>query len=133
LTPALIRAALVGLSLLVVGWLVLSFRAVELEAEGAAVLRSAQTGTVAPAEVARARSAFNRARRFSADEAPLVNESLLLATVGRRSDAARLARRVVAEEPDNLEGAIVLYLATHNPRALRRVGVLNPWAAEALR
>lgn len=144
MTSAVARAALVAIALVVGAWLVLGIRAVELESEGRVVLRQAQSGPITPGEVSRGRELLRRARRFSADKGPMVNESLLLATAGRGEEAAALAERVLADEPENLEGWIVLYLAlrdsTQTPhgqvraaRALRMVRALNPWAERALR
>jgi hypothetical protein len=144
MASALIRCALVATALVAGAWLVIGVRAVELESEGREVLREAQSGPVTPEEVSRGQELLRRAQRFSADKGPLVNESLLLATVGRSEEAASIAERVVADEPENLEGWIVLYLASRDlretpsereraARALRMVRALNPWAADALR
>jgi hypothetical protein len=144
MAPALIRCALVATALVAGAWLVLGVRAFELESDGREVLRQAQSGPITPDEVSRGQDLLRRARRFSADKGPLVNESLLLATAGRSGEAASIAERVLSDEPDNLEGWIVLYLASRDmreapgereraARALRMVRALNPWAADALR
>jgi hypothetical protein len=141
MTSAVTRFALVAIALVAGAWLALGMRAVELESDGRAVLRQAQAGPITPGEVSRGQDLFRRARRFSADKGPLVNESLLLATAGRSEEAAAVAERVVGDEPDNLEAWIVLHLATRGApgqrkraaRALRMVRVLNPSAARGLR
>jgi hypothetical protein len=144
MASAFSRCALAAIALVAAAWLALGVRAVELESEGRAVLRQAQSGPITPEELSRGRDLLRRAGRFSADKGPLVNESLLLATAGRREKAAAIAERVVEDEPGNLEGWIVLYLATHDSReaprapergarALRMVRALNPLAADALR
>jgi hypothetical protein len=134
---ALVRTALVAVALFVAAWLVLSLRAVELGSEGRAVLDEAVTGELAPDEVRHGRSLLQRARRFNADKAPLIDESVLLREAGRREEAAALVEQAVADEPDNVDGWIILAGVTDDPRraaeARRKVRELNPRAAEVLR
>jgi hypothetical protein len=135
--PSLIRAALVVLAVLVGAWLALGLRAVELEEDGNATLERARAGPVPIEEVRRARRDLQRARRFSSDLAPLVDEGNLLAAVGRAEEAARIAARATTEEPENLEGWLLAYrVAPDRARAqaaLRRIGGLNPLVPDDLR
>jgi hypothetical protein len=130
------RCALVAIALLSGAWFVISFRAVELESDAKEVLSRARNGSIGVGQVRHAQALLSRARWLNADMSPLVNESVLLLEVGRRTDAAAIAERVVAEEPSNLDGWGLLYLVSGNQRsagqALRRVRALNPLAADAL-
>jgi hypothetical protein len=140
------RCAVVAVALVAGAWLVLSFRAVELEADGRAILERAQRGTIPPDAVRRGQSFFQRAGRFNADQSPLFYESVLLFQTGRYEDAAAAAEQLVADEPDNVDGWIILHGAASGPagaaregdpkraaEALRRVSALNPLAANWLR
>jgi len=133
----LTRCALVAVALFAGAWLVLSIRAVAFDLEGREVLADAQRGELAPGEAMRGRSLLRRARRFNADNAPLITESFLLRETGQSEVAAKLAEQAVANEPDNADGWIVLSGVTDNPRraahALRMVRALNPLAADVLR
>jgi hypothetical protein len=145
-SSALIRCGIAAIALLIGAWLVLSFRAVELEADGRTIFEQGQRGPIQPGEVRRAQSFFDRAGRFSADKSPLVYEGFLLFDAGRYGEAAAAAEQLVADEPDNIDGWIVLYLAARGPEgssrerdpgraaeALRMVRALNPLAASTLR
>lgn len=137
MASVLTRCALVAVALFAGTWLVLSIRAVAFDSEGREVLADAQRGELAPGEAMRGRSLLQRARRFNADNAPLITESFLLRETGRREEAAEVAEQAVANEPDNADGWIVLSSVTDNPRraaqALRMVRALNPLAADVLR
>jgi hypothetical protein len=135
----LTRCALVAVALLAGAWLVLGVRSLDLQSDGRAVLTRAQSGTVPADEVRRAQSQFERARRLNADKTPLLDEAFLLSATGRRPEGIAVAQRLVEEEPDNVDGWIVVYLGSlelgHSQRAaeaLRRVRALNPLADEAL-
>ncbi|HEY6775790.1 MAG TPA: hypothetical protein VI122_04705 [Thermoleophilaceae bacterium] len=141
---ALLRIALVAVALLAGAWIVLSLRSVELESDGRAVLAKAQRGPITASELSRGRSLLQRAGRFSADQGPRIVEGVLLDSAHRPEEAAATAERVVEDEPDNVDGWIVLYLAlSHRERrprdtgraaeALRMVRSLNPLAEEVLR
>jgi hypothetical protein len=130
---------LAGVALLVLAWLALSLRAFHQEAEGREVLDHAQLGHIGDAEVSRGLDALRRARSFNADAEPLLAEVQLLVAAGRDREAAAVAKRLVAQEPDDLEGWIALSLAatvTHDralrARALREVKRLNPQLGERL-
>jgi tetratricopeptide (TPR) repeat protein len=83
--------------------------------------------------------ALRSARFLSADKTPLMNEGLLLYATGRRAEGIAAERRLVAQEPDNLDAwlALVYMYSTSRDtkeaaRALRRVRTLNPLAQERL-
>jgi hypothetical protein len=138
-TSTVTRCALVVIALLAGAWLVLGIRSVGLEEDGRAVLARAQGGKASPDEVRRGLSSLRRARRFSADKSPLLDEAFLLSAVGRSREGIDVAERLVAEEPDNIDGWIVVYLGSRElndperaAQAMRRVRALNPLAAAAL-
>jgi predicted Zn-dependent protease len=134
---ALSRCALVVLALVVAAWLVLSYRAVELEDEGKAALSEAVGGDIAPAEITHGRDALERARRLNADKSPRLTEASLLMAAKRPDEAVVAAKRVLASEPDNVDAWIILHGAAQEAgdgkratRALRRLRDLNPIAAD---
>jgi hypothetical protein len=134
---SLIRSGLVVAALLAGAWLVFSYHAVMLQEEGEAVLDRAGRVPVQPAEVERAQDAFRGARWLSADQEPLVDEGLLMATAGRTAEAGDLAELATQREPENSR-AWFLALASapdreHAERARRRLRELNPWWASLLR
>jgi hypothetical protein len=131
---------LIAVAFLVVAWLGLSLRATRLEAEGRDVVDRAQRGEITRAEVEQGLDDLRRARRFNADKDVLLAEVALLTEAGRADAAAALAERVVADEPDNLDAWVFLYLGAvltrddaRRARALRAVASLNPQLAERLR
>jgi tetratricopeptide (TPR) repeat protein len=139
MAAVLTRCALVAVALLAGAWLVLGVRALELQSDGREVLARAQSGTVAADEVRHAQSLFQRARRLNADKTPLLDEAFLLSATGRRPEGISVAERLVEEEPDNVDGWIVVYLGSRQlgdsqraAQALDRVRALNPLADEAL-
>jgi hypothetical protein len=139
-THALHRLALVAVALVAVAWLGLSLRAARLEAEGRELVEAGQRQPLAPAEVREGLDILRRSQRFNEDAVPRLSEAALLAGAGRHDEAIAAAERVVADEPDNLEGWVVLYLgaaATDNQslatRALRAISRLNPQLAERVR
>lgn len=136
----LLRSALVALALLVVAWLALALRATRLEAEGREVVDRAQRGDISDAEVNAGLDTLRRARRFNEDNEPRLAEAALLADAGRLAAATAVAERVVDDEPENLEGWVVLYLGAaatgdmqRSARALRTLITLNPQLAERVR
>jgi hypothetical protein len=137
LSTPVARCTLALIALLVAAWLVLGFRAVELEADGQLVFERVARGSVSADEVRRARDKLRDARRFSVDKSPLIAEGVLLASVGRPSEARELVRRVVADEPENLEAWRLMYVLAPSLRsarqARRRVNELNPYAGRDLR
>jgi cytochrome c-type biogenesis protein CcmH/NrfG len=136
----LYRFALVAVALVAVAWLGLSLRATRLEADGQELVQAGQRQPLGPAEVSEGLDILRRAQRFNEDSAPRLAEAALLAGAGRHDEAIAAAERVVEDEPDNLEGWVVLYLggaATENrslaTRALRAISRLNPQLAERIR
>ena len=70
----------------------------------------------------------------------LLIEARLLALRGRGQEAIDLGRRIVRDEPNNLDGWVLLYLSSAFTAdeeaaqlALRRVDELNPQLADRLR
>jgi predicted Zn-dependent protease len=125
------------LALVVAAWLVLSYRAVELEDEGKAALSEAVAGDIAPAEIRPGRDALQSARRFNADRSPRLVEASLLLAARQPDEAVDAANRVLASEPDNVDAWIILHGAAREAgdgkratRALRRLRALNPVAAD---
>jgi hypothetical protein len=136
---AVIRSALVVVALVAGAWLVLSFRAVELEGDADAVFARAQRGEATPADVRHGHDLLRSARLLSADKSPLLAEGLLLFAGGRHDDGLAIAKRVVADEPENLGAWLalhVMYSRTHDAKgaahAARKVSALNPLAGDAL-
>jgi hypothetical protein len=124
----------------VVAWLVLSLLASRLEDEGREVVERAQQGPVSKADVTAGLAALRRARRFNMDSDARIAEAALLAGAGRGKEAIAVGERVVADEPDNLDAWVLVYLsaalASDQPRAaraLRRLDALNPQLADRLR
>jgi hypothetical protein len=118
----------------------LGVRALELESDARTVRSSQQSGPLTPDEVRDAQNSLRRARLLSVDKAPLMNEGVMLFVSGRRKEGLEVARRVVAEEPDNLDAWIALYYmysTSNDPKraaaTARRVRALNPLAGDRLR
>lgn len=130
---------LVVVALLVAAWLVIGYRASRLESDASATLERARDGKVSRESVEDARTVLEDARLLSADQAPRVTEGFLLAATGRPREAIAVGRRVVADEPENLEAWSLLYLVSHGlddrqaDAAIRKVRALNPYVAEDLR
>jgi predicted Zn-dependent protease len=136
---ALIRWGLVALALAAGAWLVLGYRAVELEADATTVSPGATRTDLSPEEASDALYSLRRARKLSADNRPLLNEGLLLFAMGRREEGLGVVERVVAEEPENIDGWLSLYylnLAKGNreaaAEAAAEVQALNPLAGDEL-
>jgi hypothetical protein len=125
-----IRAALLVVALCVGAWLANGFRALDLEADGLAATQRAQQDRLGAAERSEAREAFRDARRFSADQGPLLGEGFLLSATGRREAAYRAARRVTRAEPENAQAWFLARLTAPDRRradeAGSRLEELNP-------
>jgi hypothetical protein len=139
-SSALIRCALVALAIVAGAWLVVGYRAVDLEAEAGTVPSLDGNTSLSPAELEHARSALRDARLLSVDKEPLLNEGLLLFATGRREEGLAIAEGVVAEEPNYVEGWTALYYmrslagdGKRAARAARKVQARNPLAGDALR
>jgi hypothetical protein len=133
------RCALVLIALAVVAWLALSIRALDLDAQGRAIVDRVRSGKISAAELERGRAAFQGARRFNADRTPLIHEAFLLMIVGRRREALALTEHIVADEPDNRDGWTFVYLAAQaagdratEARAVRAVRALDPQNAPVI-
>jgi hypothetical protein len=131
---------LVVVALLAIAWLALGLRASRLEAQGRDLVERAQGSKPSPAEVAEGLDVLRRARRFNADQEPRIAEVALLTEAGRNAEATALARRIIHDEPDNIDGWVVLYLGAvlagddaRRDRALRALDDLNPQLAERLK
>jgi hypothetical protein len=136
---ALIRCALVATALLAGAWLVLGFRASELEADADTVIAKAQFGEATADEVQHGQGLLGRARLLSVDNAPLLSEGLLLFAHGQREEGLAIVEDVVEREPANLGGWIALYSLYSTNRepkraakAARMARALNPLAGDAL-
>jgi hypothetical protein len=132
----LIRGAVVLFAVVVAAWLAVSYRDAELQQRGRAVELHAQEKSLSRAEVRRGRDLLHRSRRLRADITPLISEAGLLINVGRKKEAAAIARRITGMEPDNVDAWYVAYGTAPTPRksrqALDQIRRLNPWAADAL-
>jgi hypothetical protein len=136
-TNTVIRCALAAVALLAGAWLVLSLRAIELEAEGSAIVEQGRSRTLTPDEFERGQSALRRARRLNADNAPLLQEGLLLGHRRRFEQWLALAGRATADEPENFDVWYYTYLAAiaagdpeRATQAFRKMRALNPLAAQ---
>jgi hypothetical protein len=130
---ALSRIALVVIALLAGAWLGLGVRALDLESE-------AKHSGSKPAEVQSDLSSLRSARFLSVDKEPLLNEGLLLFGVGRREEGLAIGKRVVSEEPKNLDAWLALYYmywTSRDPKraagVARNVRTLNPLAGDRLK
>jgi tetratricopeptide (TPR) repeat protein len=132
---AAVRVAMTAFAALAVAWLAVGLYAVELQADGDAVIAKARSGNASPAEVEQARDSFERAGDLTAGTRSRVQEAVLLVLTGRTREAAAVAEEALRDEPDNLEGWGVLYEATRErdparaAEALRRAQELNPHVA----
>jgi hypothetical protein len=134
------RSLLAAVALVAVAWLALSLRAIRLEADGRELVEAGQRAPLRPSQLSEGLDTLRRAQRFSEDSEPRLAEAALLAGAGRHDDAIGVAQRVVNDEPENLEGWVVLYLGAAvtddralAARALRAVERLNPQLAERIK
>jgi hypothetical protein len=132
-----VRAAILALALLAVGWLLLSLRALDSQADAEAIVERGNDRPLTPAEVRRGRDLLERARRLRADKGPVLTEVQLLLRARRRAEAAAVAREATDAEPESFEAwLLALSAAPDRPswlRARRQVLRLNPWAGVLLR
>jgi hypothetical protein len=136
---ALIRCGVVAIAVVAGTWLVLGYRALELEADADTAIARAQSGDAKREDVREGRRLLHRARLLSVDSAPLLSEALLLFGYGRRDEGLAIAQEVVADEPENLGGWLALHVmystlrdARRLTEAARRVRALNPLAGDVL-
>jgi hypothetical protein len=133
---ALVRIVLVVLALCVGGWLAVGYRAIDLEEKAEDAVTASQHRPLAPVEGREAFEALDDARFLNADQAPNLIEGNLLLLTGNRPKAVEFAREITADEPENVSGWFLAYLAETGAAkraAIRRVSELDPWAGEALR
>jgi hypothetical protein len=125
----------VVLAALVVAWCAASYRAVGVEEDANALVSRAAFEDVSRAEMERAREDLQSASRFNADGTARILEGALLFASDRTVEAAAVARRATAEEPDNVEAWLLTYAVAPDgaakQEAKREVRRLNPWAADA--
>jgi hypothetical protein len=130
-TTLAVRAALVGLAVLVLAWLALGLRAVRLEDQAQATIDRAREGPVSDADFRGAQENLREAGDFSPDQGPLLKYGQLLAAVGKRREADFVARAVTVDEPDNLQAWYLAWVADPNPasrkHALAELMRLNPF------
>jgi hypothetical protein len=84
-----------------------------LESEGRA-FRPSPSHPVTPAQVKRALSEFDRARRNNPDTRPEVEEATILIFLGRNAKAAAMLGQVVHKEPRNAQAWGLLSQATRS-------------------
>jgi hypothetical protein len=136
---AVTRCTLAVVALAAGAWLVLSFRAVELEQDAGAAFARAQRGEATRDDIRHGDSLLRRARLLNADTSPLLAEGLLLFAGGRRHEGLATAERVVTREPENVGAWLalhVMYSRTGDAKgvgaARREVRALNPLAGDVL-
>jgi hypothetical protein len=131
-----VRAALVGLAVVAMAWLVFGLRAVRLEDEADAVIDKARAGPVSEAEVRKARDRLREAGEFSPDMTPMIKVGQLLQAQGRDLEAALVARAAAIEEPDSLRAWFLAWEAhpdgKRKEEALDELRRLNPYIDVAL-
>jgi hypothetical protein len=131
-----VRGGLVVIAVLAVAWLAFGLRAVRLEDQAQATVDRARAGPVSAEDVRRARDKLQEAKRFSADQGPVIQEAALLEAAGDDPAAALIARVVTLREPDNLQAWFIAWSADKNPetkeQALDQLRRLNPYIEVAI-
>ncbi|MEA2419186.1 MAG: hypothetical protein QOE60_1392 [Thermoleophilaceae bacterium] len=133
---ALVRTVLVAVALCAAAWLVLGYRAVQLEQNAQETVTAIQHGKVTPARARQALDDLDSARFLNADPAPDLIEGNLRLFYSGHAQASAIARKVTAKEPENVSGWFLAYLSETGParrEAVRRIRHLDPWAGENLR
>jgi hypothetical protein len=124
------RVALLVGALCALAWFAHGFRALDLQSEAAVATHRAQESELSPSDLRRALRKLEDARSFNADQDPLLREGFLLAASQRRERAYRVARRLIAAEPENAEAWFLARLAApdrrHADYATRQLELLNP-------
>jgi hypothetical protein len=127
---------LVVLALAVVGWFAVGYRNDRLTTDGERALAAAHNPPIPPELGRKGLKDLHDAQFLNADENRRVDEGELSLFLGKRAEAAAIAREVTAEEPDNVRGWFLAYLAEHGAatrKARDEVRRLDPWAGDALR
>jgi hypothetical protein len=127
-----IRGALVVLALLVGVWLAFGVQSVRLQDQADGVLARAQKGPVPSTEVKVALDDYDKARRLSPDDTPLLQKGRLLLATGDVPAARKIALHAVADEPDSLQAWLYAYAAFDKDQLGRKTAKaeilrLNPW------
>jgi Flp pilus assembly protein TadD len=104
------RAVLLVIALAAAGWLAAAYPGARDEARAKALLAGAGPRPT-PAERERALALLRGARRARPDGAVVLREATLLITGGRRPEAARELRRLLAIEPESVTAWTLLGLA----------------------
>jgi hypothetical protein len=135
----LIRSGLVAMAVAVGGWLAVSIHNLDLQSRGVALTKRIQHHQAPASEAQQGLDDLRDARRLSADELPRLNTVSLLLASGRPREATAVADAIVADEPDNVAGWILVDAAaraTHDTGraqfAFRRIRQLNPLIAGAV-
>ena len=133
-----VRGGLIALSLLVLTWLALSYRAVGLKEDGDAAFGrlKRERGRVPAADVRRAQDDLRRAMRFGVSTDLLIDEGFLVAAAGKTDQAARIAAEATSDEPENLQAWFLSYIVARDEgaksRVRLRVAELHPLAPDEL-
>jgi hypothetical protein len=133
---ALLRSVLIVVALGVAAWLVVGYRALQLEENAQGAVTDIQHGKISPERAEEALSDLDKARFINPDPAPDLIEGNLQLFYRGAEPAAALARKVTAKEPDNVSGWFLAYLAETGAakrEAVRRIRELDPWAGDTLR
>jgi hypothetical protein len=132
-TSVLPRVLLVVAAVAALAWLATSLRATNLAEQGEAFVQDVRGEEIVPEEVRHGRDLLRRARRFSADLDPRIQEGFLLILARRPAAARVVAKETVDEEPENASAWYLAYLVAQASgdeegaaRALRELRVLNP-------
>ena len=105
------RVLLGGAAVVAIAVIALWLHSSHLESQGRA-FRPSPAHPVTPAQVNRALSEFDRARKNNPDTRPEVEEATILIFLGRNAKAAAMLRQVVRKEPQNAQAWGFLSLAT---------------------
>jgi len=133
----LIRGAFVVTALVVVAWLALGLRAVDLQADAESTIARVRDGDLEASTINEAQDQLRRADRYNPDLTPQVDEGWLLMYAGKTPEAYGVALTSVAKEPENAQAWTLAYLTAPDPGAKadakRKVKQLNPWLGDTLR
>lgn len=128
------RVALVVVALCALAWFAHGFRALDLQSDAAVATDRAQDKQLSPTGLRQALQKLEDARSFNADQDPLLREGFLLAASQRRTQAYRVAKRLIAAEPENAEAWFLARLTAPDRRraddATHRLALLNPIFAQ---
>jgi hypothetical protein len=130
-TNLAVRTALVAFAALVLASFAFGLRSVVLEDRAEAVIDRARAGTASGEDIRQARDWLDDAARLNADRAPDIKKARLLYLTDQDREALALAKRVLADEPENLEAWYLVYATDYVPArrnaALAEMRHLNPY------